>query len=96
VQVIHQLESLCASHSQIFVLFDASELQKYDFTIIIDEYDFYKKYQKSLKRLAVVSDLTFETFILKQLGRMSDTEFKTFAPEQVAQARKWIFPSKLP
>ncbi|MBD3290353.1 hypothetical protein GF337_16235 [candidate division KSB1 bacterium] len=95
-QIIHQLESLCTMHSEINVLFDAAGLEKYASNVIWEEYDFYKKYKTHLKRLALVSDRTFESFILKQLNKFSDTEFKAFGLDQIEEARKWIFPSKLP
>jgi hypothetical protein len=96
IQVIHQLESLGASNTDIHVLFDASELEKYNFKIVLDELDFYKNYKNLLKRVAIVSDLKFESFLLTQLNKLTDVEFKSFAPEAIEDARKWIFPSRLP
>jgi hypothetical protein len=96
IQVIHQLESLCSANTEISVLFDASDLKKYEFRIILDEFDFYKKYKNLLNRIAMVSDLKFESFLIKQFERFSDVEFKSFASEHIEAARKWIFPSKLP
>jgi hypothetical protein len=96
IQIIHQLESLCASNTNIHVLFDASELKKYNFRIVLEEFDFYKKYKNLLKRIAIVSDLKFESYLLTQLNTLSDVEFKAFLPEKIDEARKWIFPSRLP
>jgi hypothetical protein len=96
LQVIHQLESLGTAHTDINVLFDASELKKYNFKIVLDELDFYKNYKNLLRRIAIVSDLKFESFLLTQLNKLTDVEFKSFAPEKIEEARKWIFPSKLP
>ena len=96
IQIIHQLESLCSSHAKINVLLDASDLENYEARIFLDEYDFYKKYKKSLNRVAIVSDRKFESYILDQFNKFSDTEFKSFTPKNVEEARKWIFPSKLP
>ncbi len=96
IQVIHQLESLGAANTDINVLFDASDLKKYNFKILLDEYDFYKKYKNLLKRVAIVSDLKFESFLLTQLNKMTNVEFKSFSPESIEEARKWIFPSRLP
>ena len=95
-QVIHQLESLCTMYDNINVLFDASEIKKYDFTIILEEFDFYKKYKQYLSRLAIVTDLKAESFFIKIFNKFSDTEFEIFTIENIEQARKWIFPSKLP
>lgn len=95
-QVIHQLESLCTMHANINVLFDATHLQKYDFKIILDEFDFFKKYKNHLHRVALVSDSRFAEFVLNMFNKFTDTEFKSFATEQIEDARKWIFPSRLP
>jgi hypothetical protein len=96
IQIIHQLESLAASHHDINVLFDAAAVTKYDFKIVLDEFDFYKKYKTSLKRVAIVSDLKFESFLISQLNKLADVEFKSYAPDKIEDARKWIFPSRLP
>ncbi len=95
-QVIHQLESLCTMHQQIHVLFDAASLEKYNFKILLEEFDFYKKYRNHLKKVAFVSDRKFEKFMLEQLDKFSNTEFKTFEGDQIKEAREWIFPSRLP
>ncbi len=95
-QVIHQLESLCTSHTSINVLFDAAGLKKYDFKIVIKEYDFFTKYKSYLKRVALVSDRQFEKFLVNIFSVFTDIEFKTFKEDQIAEARKWIFPSRLP
>ena len=95
-QIIHQLESLCTMHQKINVLFDAVGIQKYEFKILLEEFDFYKKYRSHLKRVAFVSDRKFETFILNQFNKFSDAEFKTFRDDQIEEARKWVFPSRLP
>lgn len=96
-QVIHQLESLCASNPSINVLFDTTELSEtYTFKIFLDEYDFYKKYKSHLNRVAFVSDRKFEKFMLEQFNKFTETEFKTFDLNQIEEARKWIFPSRLP
>jgi hypothetical protein len=96
IQVIHQLESLGAANTDINVLFDASDLKKYNFKIVLDELDFYKNYKNLLKRVAIVSDLKFESFLLTQFNKLTDVEFKSFAPEEIEKARNWIFPSRLP
>jgi hypothetical protein len=96
IQVIHQLESLSAANTKINVLFDASKLKKYDFKIVMDELAFYKNYKDSLKRVAIVSDLKFESFLLSQFNKFATVEFKSFAPENIEEARDWIFPSRLP
>jgi hypothetical protein len=96
VQIIHQLESLCRTYGPINVLFDASFLKVYDFKIILDEYTFYKEYKDQLKRVAVVSGMKFESFIANLFKNFIDVELRTFKPEEIEDARKWIFPSPLP
>ncbi|NIR46884.1 STAS/SEC14 domain-containing protein [candidate division KSB1 bacterium] len=95
-QVIHQLESLCTMHPHIYVLFDAGGLEKYDFKVFLEEYDFYKEYKSHLKRVALVSDKNVQSFLLDLFNRFTDTEFRTFDDNQIEEARKWIFPSRLP
>jgi hypothetical protein len=95
-QVIHQLESLCAMYPGIHVLLDASSLQKYEIKLILDEYDFYKKYRSHLKRVALVSDKAVETFLFDKLNKFTETDFKSFDTEDIEAARAWIFPSRLP
>lgn len=95
-QVIHQLESLCTMKPHINVLFDAGDIENYDFKIILDEFDFYKKYKNHLNRVALVSDRKFESYLLNQFNKFTNTEFKTFPDNEIEQARKWIFPSRLP
>lgn len=95
-QVIHQLESLCTMYPSINVLFDNTDLERYEFKVILEEFDFYKEYKNHLNRVAMVSDRKFETFILGQFNRFTDTEFRTFEEGQIEEARKWIFPSRLP
>lgn len=95
-QVIHQLESLCRMYPHINVLFDAAGASKYDFKIVLDEFEFFKKYKQYLQRVALVSDSRFAEFLMKTFDRFTDTEFKQFDDEQIEEARKWIFPSRLP
>ncbi len=95
-QIIHQLESLCTMYNQINVLMDASQVSKYDFKILLDEYDFYKEYKSHLYRIAVVSDRKFQNFMAEMFNKFSDTEIKVFESDDIEDARKWIFPSRLP
>ncbi|MBN2365683.1 MAG: STAS/SEC14 domain-containing protein [Calditrichaeota bacterium] len=95
-QVIHQLESLSAMYQEINVLLDAGQVDKYDFRIILENFDFYKRYKNNLKKVALVSDKKFASFLFSQLNKMTDTEFRHFEDEQLEEARKWIFPSRLP
>lgn len=95
-EVIHQLESLCTMYQDLHVLFDAANLKHYAFKILLDEFEFYKKYKSHLKRVALVSDRPFESFLLEQFNKFSDTEFKTFDNGEIEKARRWIFPSRLP
>ncbi|MEJ2055504.1 MAG: STAS/SEC14 domain-containing protein [Calditrichaceae bacterium] len=96
IQIIHHLESLCKTYGPINVLLDATHLETYDFKLIIDEYNFYKEYKDKLRRVALVSDMKFESFIVNIFKSFIDVQFKTFKPEEVEEARKWIFPSPLP
>ncbi|MEA3286549.1 MAG: STAS/SEC14 domain-containing protein [Candidatus Marinimicrobia bacterium] len=96
IQVIHQLESLCTQNYAIHVLFDAQTLESYALKIMLTNYDFYKKYSTHLKRLAIVSDSSFNEIILNLFNRFLEVEIQHFEPENVEAARSWIFPSKLP
>lgn len=95
-QIIHHLESLSAMYNEINVLLDAANVEKFDFKILLQQSEFYKRYKQHLKKFAVVSDSKFETFVLDLLNPFTDTEFKTFKGNQIEEARKWIFPSRLP
>lgn len=95
-QVIHQLESLCTAHPRINVLFDATHLEKYEFKIALEEYDFYKKYKNYLGRVAVVSDRPFFTFMTKLFGKFIDAEYEHFSSDDIEKAREWIFVPRLP
>ena len=96
LQVVHQLESLCAMYPEISVLFDASHLEKYELKVILEEYDFYKNYRHHLKRVALVSDDLFQAALLKLFNKFTETEFRTFEGHQIEAARGWIFRSKQP
>ena len=95
-QVIHQLESLCTAHPKIKVLLDAGGLKSAGFQMIVDEYDFYKKYKHHLERVAVVSDSKFESVMTGLFNKFTDAEFRVFPNKQTEDARMWIFPSRLP
>jgi len=95
-QVIHQLESLAAMYPKINVLFDASGLERYDFKIYLEEFEFYKRYKSHLNRVAIVSDSTFPVFLTEAFNKFTDTEFATFPTKKIDDARKWVFPSPLP
>lgn len=96
IQVIHQLESLCAMYQEINVLLDAREVERYAMTVLLEEMDFYKKYYKRLKRVAIVADMPFEAFVVKAFNKFVETEFKFFKPDEIETARSWIFPPRLP
>lgn len=95
-QVIHQLESLCTTFGNIYVMFDATGLNAYSFKMILDEYDFYKEYKDHLMRVAIVSDNRFYNFMISIFNKFSETKFKFFQSNTIEDARKWIFPSRLP
>lgn len=95
-QIIHQLESLCRTFGPINVLFDASQLAVYDFKILIDEFSFFREFNDKVQRIALVSDMKFETFLANLFKGFIDMELKTFKPGDIESARKWIFPSPLP
>lgn len=96
IQVIHQLESLCTMHPKINVLFDASELDSFPVNMMIENTDFYKEYKDHLHRVAFVSDKKFQNLMVKFFNQFSDAEIKSFDTGNVEEARKWIFPTKLP
>lgn len=90
-QVVHQLESLSAAHESIRVLFDATEVDGYDFKIALEEYDFYKEYRDKLERIALVSDGKFERFAVRLFDKFAGTELKAFPLARRAEARDWIW-----
>lgn len=95
-QVIHQLESMCTAHPKIKVLLDAGGLKSAKFQMVLDEYDFYKKYKDHLERVAIVSDSKFEAMMTGLFNKFAKAEFRVFPNKQTEAARKWIFPSPLP
>jgi hypothetical protein len=95
-QAIHQLESLCTAHPKIKVLLDAGGLESTQAGIGIEEYDFYKKYKHHLERVAVVTDSRFQAFLTSLFNKFTDAEFRVFPNKKTDEARKWIFPSRLP
>jgi len=95
-QVIHQLESLSAAHPKINVLLDAGGLEKSDMSVMIEEYDFFKKYKDHLRRVAVITDSRFEELLTNIFNKFTDAEMRVFPNKETEQARRWIFPSRLP
>jgi hypothetical protein len=95
-QVIHQLESLCAENPRIDVMLDAARLKKVDFKAAIDEYDFYKHYRKHLERIAIVSDSQFASWLGAMFREFDNVDLKVFPAQEADEARKWIFPPRLP
>jgi thymidine kinase len=95
-QVIHQLESMCTAHPKIKVLLDAGGLKSVKFQMVLDEYDFYKKYKDHLERVAIVSDSKFEAMMTGLFNKFTKAEFRVFPNKKTEVARKWIFPSPLP
>ncbi len=95
-QIVHHIESLMAMYGKVSVLFDAVGAVKYDFKIVIEDFDFYQKYKDKLGRVAIVSDGKFEKWFLNTFSKFSNTEIKHFESDKIEAARKWIFPSKLP
>jgi anti-anti-sigma regulatory factor len=90
-QIVHQLESLCAAHPKIRVLFDATELNRYDFSIALQEFDFYKRYRGRVERIALVSDNAFRQFVVKLLDGFVDTELEAYPLKERAEARDWVW-----
>jgi hypothetical protein len=95
-EVFHQIESLAAAHSKINLLLDAGGVDRYDIGMSLEQYDFYKEYKDHLDRVALVSDRPFEQFMTKILDKFSDTEFRAFSNARTGEARRWIFPPRLP
>ena len=96
IQVIHQLESLTSTFGPINIMFDAVELKNFDFKLVLTEYEFYKTYKDKINRIALVSGSDFQNFFTSLFGKFSDIDIRTFRPKEMEEARKWIFPSKLP
>lgn len=95
-QIIHHIESLSTTYNDVNVLLDAANLEKFNFKTVLAETEFYKRYKQHLKKFAIVSDSKFGSFMLDILNPFTDTEFKTFNNGQIEEARKWIFPPRLP
>ena len=95
-EAMHQLESLAAQHHKINVLIDAVGVEKFEPSVLIEDFEFYQKYNSHLDRVAVVSDSAFQRFIVEQFGKFADTEVRTFPDKSIDEARTWIFPSRLP
>lgn len=95
-EVLHQLESLCSGNREINVMLDAGGLNQAEVSALKDEYDFYKKYQNHLARVALVTDDRFKQFLGGIFAKFSDLELRVFTNEQTDEAREWIFPSRLP
>ena len=95
-EVLHQLESLCSGNREINVMLDAGGLNKAEVSALKDEYDFYKKYQNHLARVALVTDDRFKQFLAGIFAKFSDLDMRVFTNEQTDEAREWIFPSRLP
>ena len=93
---VHQLESLCAQHDHVNVLLDTGGMDDYDPAIVKEHAEFYRKYKEKLNRFAVVSESDFQRFLLETFDKVSDTEIRTFTNAETDEARKWIFPSRLP
>ena len=91
LDVVRRLESMCEVHSNIRVLLNAADLRRYDFKVILEEHDFYKKYSRHLERVAIISDRAFETFALRLLGRFVDTDVRGFPVSRAGEARDWIW-----
>ena len=49
-QIAHHLESLSVAHPSIRVLFDATDVDQYEFRIALENYDFFKKYKMMPKK----------------------------------------------
>ena len=95
-EAVHQLESLAAQHPKINVMIDAVGMDGFDAGVVIDDYGFYQKYKDRLDRVAVISDSKFQSFLVEQFDKFSDVEIRTYTNDQIDEARKWIFPSRLP
>ena len=96
IQVIHQLESLCAMYQEIHGLMDGLAVKKIDFQVEPKEFELYKKYASHVGQVAVLSHTQCASFFHDFFAQFADCEFKTFSIEQSQQARNWVFPSKLP
>lgn len=95
-EALHQLESLAAQNPKINVMIDAVGMDGFDTGIVIDEYSFYQKYKDHLDRVAIISDSKFQDFLVNQFNKFSDVEVKAYINDEIDEARKWIFPSRLP
>lgn len=95
-EVIHQLESLCTTFKKINVLFDLGRLERYGTKIVIEEYGFYRDHKEALGRVAIVSDSRLADAFTRIFARFVDMQLKLFPTDRIEEARRWIFPTKLP
>lgn len=95
-EVIHQLESLCTMYAKINVLFLADQLKTYSLSLVFEEFDFYKNYKGNLEKVGIVSKSNFQKALVSLFDNFTDTDIRYFSSDQIEEARKWIFPSRLP
>lgn len=95
-QVIHQLESLAKMHQHLNVLIDAVDVKSFGVKVLWDQYDFYKNYKSHLQRLAIVTDTSLHKTMQELFFKFTDTKVQLYPGDQLEEARKWIFPSRLP
>lgn len=95
MEVLHKLEALAAEHPRVSVMFDAVDLESYEFRIVWDEVNFYREYKDHLHKIAVVSDNRFHQFVIKLFAPFSGLELRTFPGGKVEEARNWVFPPRL-
>ena len=95
-EVVHQLESLRTTYTRINVMFDLTNMDGYDKAIAIDEFAFYREHKDALRRVAVVADGKVAEFFTAMYRRFGDVEVKHFGADELEDARKWTFGSRLP
>lgn len=90
-RILHQLEFLCAECEEINIVVDASEVEKFDFKISLDEYGFIRKNISHLKRVAIATDANWKKPFIHWLRKFASGKFKNFDGNDVENARRWVF-----
>jgi hypothetical protein len=84
------------AYDKINVPPDAGGVTGYNPQNAFQKFDFYRKHKIHLDCTALISRDDFQQSFLRRLDRSADTDMKRFLNEGTDEARKWIFPSRLP
>lgn len=95
-QVAHHIESMCASHQNINVLFDLSGAGKIDPDAIPEEHKSFKENSEKFDRMAVVGNEDIVQKFSDKMKALTNVQVTPYPEEKIDDARRFIFPSPLP